>query len=130
MKKIVCDLFSSLKNAQLAKKTVLFHKKNKLCFLFLNLLWDEGLILGFRLANLIPFYFEIYLKYPVVNSRLVTLSVKVLRRFNNQVFLSLKQLWKIPFTTEILVLSTSKGLLTHVNCKKYRVGGKPVLIIK
>lgn len=123
-------MFSSIKNAQLANKTVVFQKKNNICFLFLNVLWDEGLILGFRNSIFFNQHYEIYLKYNK-NSNLSNISnVKILYQSNNKLYLSLKQLWKINITTEILILSTSKGLLTHNDCKKYKIGGKPYVLLK
>lgn len=56
-------MISSIKNAQLANKTVIFQKKNNFCFLLLNVLWDEGFILGFKKSIFSTQHYEIYLKY-------------------------------------------------------------------
>ena len=130
MNKLVWNMFSSIKNAQLANKTVVFQKKNNICFLFLNVLWDEGLILGFRNSIFFNQHYEIYLKYNK-NSNLSNISnVKILYQSNNKLYLSLKQLWKINLNQDLLILSTNKGILSLDNCKKLKVGGEPIIIIR
>lgn len=122
-------MFSSLKNAQLANKTMIFQKKNHLCFFFLNVLWDEGFILGFKKSVLLNNHYEIYLKYNIKNSFFNLSNIKILYQPNLNFFFSVKQLWKINFTTEILIISTSKGLFTQNSCRKYNLGGKPFLLL-
>jgi len=130
MNKLIWNLFSSLKNAQLANKTIIFQKKNHLCFFFLNVLWDEGLIVGFRKSVFLNNHYEIYLKYNLKNNLFNFSNIKILYKPNINFFLNVKQLWKINLTTEILIISTSKGLLTHLNCRKYNLGGKPYFLLK
>lgn len=130
MNKIIWNLFSSLKNAQLAHKTMVFQKKNHLCFFFLNVLWDEGFILGFKKSAFLNSHYEIYLKYNIKNSFFNFSNIKILYKPNHNVYLSVKQFWKINLTTEVLIISTSKGLFTHNYCRKYNLGGKPYFLLK
>ena len=39
-------------------------------------------------------------------------------------YLQLKDLYKIKEKKNILILSTSKGLLTSLKCKELKIGGK------
>ena len=123
-------MVSNLKNAQLAKKTVIFQKKNNICFLLLNVLWDEGFILGFRKSIVLTQHYEIYLKFNIKSNFYNFSRIKVLFKPKTQFFFNLKQLWKLNLTTEILILSTSKGLITHNQCRKYNLGGKPFILLK
>nr|QYC61851.1 ribosomal protein S8 [Actinocyclus sp. mgcode 4] len=130
MNKLIWNLISSLKNAQLANKTVIFQKKNNICFLFLNILWDEGFILGFRKSVVLTQHYEIYLKFNDKNHLSSFLRIKILYKPNTNLFFNVQQLWKLNLTTEILILSTSKGLFTHNQCRKYNLGGKPLILLK
>jgi len=123
-------MVSNLKNAQLAKKTVIFQKKNNICFLLLNVLWDEGFILGFRKSIVLTQHYEIYLKFNIKSNFYNFSRIKVLYKPKTQFFFNIKQLWKLNLTTEILILSTSKGLITHNQCRKYNLGGKPFILLK
>lgn len=124
----VYPLITNIKNAHLARKTIIFQKKNKLCSILLDILWDEGLILGYRITKICKYYFEIFLKYCFKNPYTNLSGIRILNRFNNRIFLSLKQLWKINSTTNTLILATSQGILTQNDCRKYKIGGKPILI--
>ena len=58
----IWNMFSKLKNSQLVKKPVVFQKKKKICAQILNILWDEGFILGYKTSSINPEMFEIFLK--------------------------------------------------------------------
>jgi ribosomal protein S8 len=131
MNKLIWNMFSNIKNAQLANKTMLFQRKNHICFLFLNVLWDEGYILGFQKSILLSQHYEIYLKYNKLNNLFKNYSnIKILYKSKDNIYLNVKQLWKIKLTTETLIVSTSKGLLNHNTCRKYNIGGKPYILLK
>jgi len=120
----------SIKNAQLAKKTIIFQKKSNLSFSFLNILWDEGFILGFKIALFSKFHYEIYLKLHFNTQFLMFSKIKSFNKVKINKKISLKQIWKLNLVTEILILSTSKGLFTNLSCKKYNFSGKPFILIK
>ena len=128
--KLIDKMFSSIQNAQLAKKTVIFQKKSNLCFSVLNILWNEGIILGFKIALFSKSHYEIYLKLNFNQRLLIFSKVKNLNRLNNKNSFTLKQISKFNLITEVLILSTSRGLLTDMNCKKYNLGGKPFFFLK
>jgi ribosomal protein S8 len=130
MNKLIWNMLSSLKNAQLANKTVVFQKKNNTCFLLLNVLWDEGFILGFQKSIILTQHYEIYLKFNNKSFLYNFSRVKVLYKPKTHFFLNIKQLWKLNLTTETLILSTSKGFFTHSQCRKYNLGGKPFILLK
>lgn len=128
--KLIDKMFSSIQNAQLAKKTVIFQKKSNLCFSVLNILWNEGIILGFKIASFSKSHYEIYLKLNFNQRLLIFSKVKNLNRLNKKNSFTLKQISKFNLITEVLILSTSRGLLTDMNCKKYNLGGKPFFFLK
>jgi len=118
-------MFASIQNGQLANKSFILQKKTKLCSLILNLLWDEGYILGYKIEEK---YFKIFLRYK--NNSPVISSLKSISKTGNRLYYTSKQLWKINSTKGLIVVSTNKGLLTLNECKKKRLGGEPLLIIK
>ena len=81
MNHLVCNMFSQIQSGQKAQKRVLFQKKSKVCGKILDILWEEGYILGYRTSPFRRTTFEIFLKYsrgkPVVNR--ITASPKTLR---------------------------------------------------
>ena len=56
-------------------------------------------------------------------------SLKIISTPVKITYLTLKNLAKLPSTKSILVLSTSKGFLTGLECKKQKIGGVLLFII-
>ena len=44
-------MFANIKNGQLAKRSYINQKRKKLCELFLNILWTEGFIVGYKIEG-------------------------------------------------------------------------------
>ena len=128
MNYILWNMFSNLKNGQSSKKQIIFQKKTTKCLEILNILWDEGFILGYKTCSSKLDTLKVFLKYknnsPVINS--LTLLTKPGARF----YYSAKQLWKLDIAKGLLIVSTSKGFMTVEKCKKLKLGGEPFFIIK
>lgn len=122
------NMLANIKNGQIAKKAFVIHPHKTLCSLLLDILWDEGFILGYRLFDTRLKKLKIFLKYkngrPVINS-ITTLTKPGLRRYY-----SLNQLWKIKLNNELLIISTNQGLLSLENCKKLKLGGELFLLVR
>jgi len=127
MKNKILRIVSSIKNGQLANKPVVKQKSQKNCETLLNILWDEGYILGYKIipqSNTIL----VYLKYNDDKSPAIT-NFKIVSKSSLKVYYSVKQLWKLNISQTLVILSTNKGLLSLNSCKKLGIGGEPVLII-
>jgi len=120
-------MFTKLKNGQLVKKPFVLKKKKKICAHFLDILWDEGFILGYKTSKKNPNLFEIYLKY-VYNEPCIQ-SIKFVSKPGKRIYMSTKQLWKLNSSMGLILMSTNKGVLTIEQCKKLNVGGEPFAII-
>jgi small subunit ribosomal protein S8 len=121
-------MFANIQNGQLAKKAFVTQKKKKICEYILNVLWDEGFILGYKVENEDTTKLRIFLKYN--NNKPVIQTLKPISKPGFRVYYSLKQIWKIDSSKTFLVISTHKGLKTLNSCKKLKLGGEPFLIIK
>lgn len=121
-------MLAKIKNGQIVKKSFVIHHKKKICASFLNILWDEGFILGYKISGKRLNKFKIFLKYkngkPNINS-LISITKPSLRKYY-----SLNQLWKLKSNNSLLIISTNKGLYSLEECKKLRLGGELFLLIK
>jgi len=121
-------MLNNIVNGQKVKKAFILQPKKNICLLFLNVLWDEGYILGYKKSKKNKGHIEIFIKYknknPVIN------TVKFITKPSKRVYCSLKQLWKIDSNSSLLVLSTNKGILTLDKSKKLKVGGELFLYVK
>ena len=121
-------MFANIKNGQMAKKSVILEPRKNICESFLKILWDEGFISGYRIFAHNDKKVEIFLKYtrtgkPVIN------SLKCLSKPGQRLYYSAKQIWKLDSSTMFIIFSTNQGLQTINQCKKFKIGGEPLVII-
>ena len=128
MKNYLWNMFTLIKNGQMAKKSIVIGPRKNICESSLKLLWDEGFISGYRILKDRPGKLEIFLKYtkngiPVIN------SLKFISTPGRRVHYSAKQVWKIDSSKTFIIFSTNRGLKSINECKKSRIGGEPIVII-
>jgi len=121
-------MLTSIMNAQKSGKSVIQVPNQKLLLSFLNVLWDEGYILGYKKSTKNTTKYSVFLKYK--NNRPVINKVGFISKPSNRKYFSLAQLWKIDLSVGTALVSTSKGVLSLNTCKKYGVGGEIFAIIK
>lgn len=118
-------MVSTINNGQLAKKSFVIQSSKTSSKKILNVLWDEGFILGYKESfNSL----KIYLKYQ--NGLPVITLIKVISKPSLRVYYSVKQLWKIKSNNGLIILSTNKGFMSDIECKQKNLGGEPCIIIK
>jgi len=110
-------------------------KKKKIWEKFLDVLWNEGFILGytnnFQMIN--KKYFKnnnnikIFLKYK--NGKPAIKIIKPISKPGRRIYYTIKQIWKID-PNLVIIFSTNKGLKTLDECKKFKLGGEPYIIIQ
>jgi small subunit ribosomal protein S8 len=127
MKHHLWNMFTNIKNGQLAKKAFVLNTKKNICKSFLNVLWDEGFILGYRICENNLNNLKIFLKYK--NGKPAINSIKFVSKPGRRVYYSAKELWKIDSSKTFLILSTNKGVMSITDCKKLNIGGEAFVII-
>jgi small subunit ribosomal protein S8 len=127
MKNYLYNTIANIKKGQLNRRAFIFNRKKKICESFLNILWNEGFILGYNIELNNSNKIKIFLKYksgkPVIN------SIKFLSLPSRRLHYSVKQIWKIDSSKSFIIFSTNKGLKSVVECKKFKIGGEPFIII-
>lgn len=128
-------MFTNIKNGLLARRYFVLHPWKKTCENFLEILWNEGFILGytncFEIVNKKhknkKKFTKILLKYnngdPVIN------KIKLISKPSRKIYCKNKQLWKIN-SNKFIIFSTNKGLKTLDECKKLKLGGEAYIIIE
>lgn len=128
MKNYLWNMFSSINNGQLAKRNFIIYKKKKICEKFLDVLWNEGFILGykneFQKKNNLT---KIFLKYK--NGRPVITQLKLITKPSRRIYYTNKQIWKINSNKTFIIFSTNKGLKTLNECQKLKLGGEPFIVL-
>ena len=52
MKHYLWNMLTNIKNGQLAKKSMIYQTRKKICESLLKILWDEGYITGYKISNI------------------------------------------------------------------------------
>ena len=128
MKNHLENMFSNIKNGQMAKKSVITNPRKNICEEFLKIFWNEGFISGYRVSIQNKDNLEIFLKYtktgkPVIN------SLRFLSKPSQRIYYSSKQIWKLNSSKTFIILSTNSGLKSINQCKKHKIGGEPLIIL-
>ena len=121
-------MFTSIKNGQMAKKSIIIGPRKNICESFLKVLWNEGFISGYRISNENNKRLEIFLKY-TKNGKPAINSLKFLSKPGQRMYYSAKQIWKLDSSKTFIIFSTNNGLQSINECKKNKIGGEPLIII-
>jgi small subunit ribosomal protein S8 len=127
MKNYLWNMFSNIKNGQLAKRSYIYHTRKKICESFLKIMWDEGFILGYKIDLIDSNKLKIFLKYK--NGKPAINSIKLITKPSKRIYWSINQIWKIDSNKNFIIFSTNKGLKSIIDCKKIKIGGEPFIVI-
>lgn len=127
MKNYLFNMFTNLQNGQLAKRNFVYHTRKKNCELLLKILWNEGFIFGYQISFEDPKKVKIFLKYQ--NAQPIIQTIKSITTPGYKVYYSLIQINQLNSSKSFIILSTSKGLKSLIDCKKFKIGGKPFIIV-
>jgi small subunit ribosomal protein S8 len=128
MKNYLYNMIANIRNGQIVKKSFILQSKKNICESLLNVLWDEGFILGYKISENNPNVLKIFLKYK--NGKPAINSLKLISKPGLRVYYSVKQLWKLNVNNGTIIFSTNKGVMSINECKKLNLGGEPILIVK
>lgn len=128
MKNYLWNMFTSIKNGQMAKKSVILGPRKNTCESFLKILWNEGFISGYKISSQGSKNLKIFLKY-TKNGKPIINSLKFLSKPSQRIYYSSKQIWKLDSSKTFIIFSTNRGLKSINECKKNRIGGEPLIII-
>jgi ribosomal protein S8 len=126
--KAIHQLTLKLTSAQIKIKKILIHRNTKMCLQLLSLFKKEGFIVGFSFFKINDCSFvKIFLKYqkfcPTIR------KIRLISSPSRRIFFRVASLVKFNINNGLLILSTNKGLMTHQQCCRYRLGGEAIMFI-
>lgn len=128
MNKNLIKFLIKLKNASIARKHLITVNHVNAINGYLNTLYKEGFIQSFSIKsdktnNKIV---HIYLRH--FQNKVLTENIQFLSIPSRTKILSYNDLTKISLRNKLMILSTSKGVLGHKECLKYKIGGIAMLV--
>lgn len=120
------DFTSRLRNSQKVKKDKFVSKKSKLILSFSKALLKKGYIRGIEQND--EFNFNVLLKYTQSGFPVIR-TIKLISKPGCRVYMSKKELAQHASSSFDIFLTTSNGILTHIEALKQDVGGEVLCII-
>jgi small subunit ribosomal protein S8 len=114
------NLFSSIKNGYLSKKTKISQPNTNQNKIVLNLLIKEGFIKSYRIIS--KFQLEIFLKYK--NNKPVLTNITRISKPGRRVYMKNKDMFMKGH--QFFLLSTSHGIVTNLQAKQLNLGGEVI----
>jgi small subunit ribosomal protein S8 len=124
----VSDLVARVRNGYLAKRTVISSPVSKLRENILKILKEEGFILSYskvKAGNLEQF--DIHLKYHYSNP--VVSEVSVISKPGRRIYCRADEIPSVKNGLGMVIISTSKGVLSDHEARVQKLGGEVLLKI-
>jgi len=122
----IADMFTCIRNANMKKKNKVIMYFSKMKQSILDILLQEGYIKEYKkIEKDNKLYLEIFLKY--YNDKLklgVINNIQKVSKPGLRIYKSIKNISKVKSGMGIVLLSTSKGVITDKDARKLNVGGE------
>jgi len=116
----VGNILSALKRGIITSRKEILVGKTKSATAILSLFYRKGFIEGFELVS--PSVYKVHLKY--WNGQALIKNFRIISKPSKRVHLSVLAIKKRLMSGKLSVFSTSRGLLTSVECLYLNIGGE------
>lgn len=126
----VFNLLITIRNSLISKRLTckVIPKNPHSCFLILKLLYIEGFILGYRYNFK---YNRLYIDMNYYNSSPTINILSIYNKASFPIYLKYTDLCAIhSFGVDVLILSTTQGLMPHYEALKKHLGGQLICYIR
>ena len=114
------NLITKIRNALYAKQINILIPMNKTHLQFLNVLYRAGFISNFKIHQnqlLLDFKYDSFFQ-PVI------LSIQIISKPSKSIYIQYHNIKSLQAQHSIFILHTSKGILTHEEALKMKLGGQ------
>ena len=118
------DLLTRIRNAQLRRKTKISSPASKLRTRVLDVLKDEGYILGYSLVQYDSGKSEVEIELKYYHGEPVIREIERVSRPGRRVYSSVGKIEPVADGLGVSILSTSKGVLADHRARTENVGGE------
>ena len=127
MQDTLADMFTRIRNAQMAEKETVSMPSSKLKVAIAQLLRDEGYIESFEVSDSAKPELTIRLKY--YQGKPVIEQIKRVSRPGLRQYRGVEELPKVNGGLGIAIVSTSKGLMTDKAARQAGIGGEVICTV-
>lgn len=127
---IISDMLTRIRNANLAQHQIVQVPKTKVTKDITQVLKEEGFIYEFKeVAKKLDKHLVISLKYKGKDKKPIITELKRISKPGLRIYANHKELPKVLGGIGIAIVSTSRGIMTDRNARKYGIGGEIICYI-
>ena len=119
---LLSDILTQIRNANLTKTSTTLISNTKLSRQILKILKKEGFVKSFTILS--PQHLILYLKYKGRQRQPALTNLRRISKPGRRIYTNYKEVPTILGGLGVVILSTSKGILTDREARHYRVGGE------
>lgn len=119
---LLSDILTQIRNANLTKTSTTLIPNTKLSRQILKILKKEGFVKSFTILS--PQHLILYLKYKGRQRQPALTNLRRISKPGRRIYTNYKEVPTILGGLGVVILSTSKGILTDREARHYRVGGE------
>ena len=126
----IADMLTRIRNAIMARHESVDIPYSNMKFAISKILKEEGYIRNYKIFvdETRKKFLKVYISYDE-NSKSVITGLKRISKPGRRVYVGAGEISKLKTRLSMVVLSTSKGLMTDKNAFKNKVGGEPLLMV-
>ena len=126
----IADMMTRIRNAIVARHETVDIPYSNMKFSISKILKEEGYVRNYKtfVDEGRKKFLKVYISYDE-NSKSVITGLKTISKPGRRVYAGVGDLPRLRNRTGIVVISTSKGLMTDRNAIKNKVGGEPLLVV-
>ena len=119
---LLSDILTQIRNANLTKTSTTLISNTKMSRQILKILKKEGFVKSFTILS--PQHLILYLKYKGRQRQPALTNLRRISKPGRRIYTNYKEVPTILGGLGVVILSTSKGILTDREARHYRVGGE------
>ena len=126
----IADMLTRVKNAIMAEKKDVAIPLSTIKLDIAKILKEEGYIRNYKtfVDETRKKFLKVYISYDE-NSKSVITGLQRVSKPGRRVYVGTGEISKLKHRLSMVILSTSKGLMTDRNASKNKVGGEPLLMV-
>jgi len=126
----IADMLTRIRNAIMARHESVDIPYSNMKFGISKILKDEGYIRNYKtfVDETRKKFLKVYISYDE-NSKSVITGLQRVSKPGRRVYVGAGEISKLKNRLSMVILSTSKGLMTDSNAFKNKVGGEPLLMV-
>ncbi|MDR2018989.1 MAG: 30S ribosomal protein S8 [Syntrophobacterales bacterium] len=126
----IADMLTRIRNAIMARHESVDIPYSNMKLAISKILKEEGYIRNYKtfVDEARKRFLKVYLNYDENNKSVIT-GLKRVSKPGRRVYVKAEGIQSLKTRLSLVVLSTSKGLMTDINAGKNKVGGEPLLMV-